>query len=104
MDVTTNKQLKVSLFLGIQETSTIRMHLNQSSLWKQDSILRGTETPSETHYQGKTYFGFPLVSEGISLAELHRIQKKLETTLIQYCPELPHEEIKTIIFPQILIT
>lgn len=104
MEITTQKQIQVSLFIGVLESSTVRMYLGQSHLWKQDSIVKNNDTPSETHYQGKTYIGFTLPTEGVSLSALHHIEEKLLTTVKKYCPELDQEQIQIIIFPQILIT
>lgn len=104
MEITTQKQIQVSLFIGVLESSTVRMHLGQSHLWKQDSIIKNSETPSETHYQGKTYIGFSLPSEGISLLTLHKIEQKLRASVTHYCPELTQDDIQITIFPQILIS
>ena len=104
METSTKKQIQVSLFIGILENSTVRMHLNQSQLWKQAAIERNSETPSETHYQGKTYIGFSISSEGILLQDLRSIETKLRFLISNYCPDLPQNEIQVSIFPQILIT
>lgn len=104
METSTKKQIQVSLFIGALENSTLRMHLNHSHLWKQASILRNYETPSETHYQGKSYIGFSIPSRKISLQDLRNIEINLRKLISSYCPDLPHEEIEISIFSQILIT
>lgn len=96
----------VKLFIGYPITSDIRMHLKQSSAWKQAKIAAdlGTRDLQEVHFQDKEYIGKYLKTPEHSLQDLKTIESSIREALIHYCPELSQATLKIYLFPQIFIS
>jgi hypothetical protein len=106
MEASAKEGVKVKLFAGFAVNSEMKMHLRQSSTWKNSRIDKNQSKVAiqETHYQEKDYLGIYLDAEKQTLPQLKEIENELRNQLAQYCPEFNIESIKLYIFPQIFIT
>lgn len=81
------------------------MHLNQSALWKQASIIPSGENNrlTEVQHQGKDYLGCYIDSDTTSLAELASLENSIAQHLHYFCPDYDIGSIKPSIFTQVFI-
>ncbi|KIC74290.1 hypothetical protein DB42_BH00240 [Neochlamydia sp. EPS4] len=97
--------VNLKIFIGCLITSELRMHLNQSLLWKQNKIAPELNSAlREIHFQDKDYIGIYPTTDKISLMALKEIEKEILQLLTTYCPLLPTEKIKILIFSQVFIS
>jgi hypothetical protein len=97
-----SKGVTVKLFAGFIVTPELRMHLNESSAWK-DAQLVHSDALMQTHHQGKDYIGLFLSDNQITLLSLKNIESKLRVSLEKYCPVYDLEKANIQIFPQSFI-
>lgn len=90
------------LFLGYLITSELKMHLNQSSNWKEDKLSFLNEL-QETRFQEKDYVGYFIESPLISSYEISEEQQKLKKKLQHYCPKLNTEKQPVYIFSELFL-
>lgn len=101
----TESRVQTKLFVGLLLTSEVRMHLNQSNLWKQDQVVR-SESGDELQalrYQDKEYVGIMLAQPKLPLRELQGIENHVRIALDRYCPELHTEKMNIFVFPQLFL-
>ena len=93
--------MQIKLFAGCLLTSEMKMHLRQSSAWKNAQLEPNPLV--ETPYQGKDYFGRYLDHEKHTVQNLRDIQIEINTTISCCCPNLAGREFEIKLFPQTLI-
>ncbi|MBS4165906.1 Uncharacterized protein NEOC65_000981 [Neochlamydia sp. AcF65] len=97
--------VNLKIFIGCLITSELRMHLNQSLLWKQNKIVPALNSAlREIHFKDKDYIGIYSTTDKISLMDLKKIEKEILQLLATYCPLLLTEKIQTLIFSQVFIS
>ena len=106
MEASVQGLVKVRLFAGFALNSEMKMHLKQSTAWKNAKIDKSHSKHAieEIHYQEKDYLGIYLDAENQTIPQLKEIDLELRNQLAHYCPEFNVESIKLYIFPQIFIT
>ena len=75
-------RLNTKIFIGIQLTPELRMHLNKSTLWKQaqfDSPLK------EIQASGKDYLGLHIHEDIVSLEVIKKLEASIRNQLEPYC-------------------
>lgn len=95
--------LTMKMFVGILATSEVRMHLTQSMLWKQITIVReekGAEL-QQVHYQGKDYVGFYLEEQAADLIQIQKYEEAVKEKVQKYCPDLDCRKQPVVIFGQV---
>lgn len=102
---TTEKSLLLKLFVGFQITTELRMHLNQSIMWKKAQIVKEFEPNHlvEVRLQEISYMGKFLDEPAVHLSELQKHDVELHEKLHEYCPMLKQEKFKLFILYQQLI-
>lgn len=100
----TNK-INNKLFSGYLLTSEIRMHLNQSKIWHQISILPADDEKEllEVRHQGKDYIGRYLKESYTSLSDLKEVAAAIQQRLQDYCPNYHPLAGKVCIFSQVFV-
>jgi hypothetical protein len=95
----------IKLFLGFQLSTELSIHLNQSILWKEISVIRLSKQDDlisilheSTHYIG-TYLPHPHTT----LTEIQALEKMIQEKLQIYCPNYKLQHSKILLFPQVLI-
>ena len=105
MDDCSEDKIGIKLFAGFLLSSEIRMHLNESPLWKRSSFQDKTEFPLlETHFYHQDYVGIFLEESFLSLSRAHQIEHSLRKLLAQYCVGLSIEGLSIALFPQVFIS
>lgn len=95
-------KIEIRLFAGFLLSSEIRMHLNQSPLWKRSSFEK--ESPLiETHHSQQDYLGIFLEESHLPLTQVEQTDQMLRNRLAQYCPNLGIDHLSILLFPQIFI-
>lgn len=89
------------IFLGIIETSEIRMHLNKSKIWEEKRLLETSEL-KEIEREGKIYIGF-LIPPALSYDQLKLKEEKIKKLLQVYCPKLNLYTHQCYIFLQVFV-
>jgi hypothetical protein len=104
METQTENKIKFKLFVGCLITSDMRLHLNQSPLWKRAKIIHDQNDLVETHFHDKDYIGLFLPENKINLSELKEIEKQILAIFKEYLPQFSSEKIKILVFSQIFIS
>lgn len=104
MDTVINK-VTYKLFIGCLLTSEIRMHLNQSKVWKQVVVLPADRTKEliEVHHNGKDYLGLYITQERATFNILNEMTVAIEERLHAYCPQYGKTSVKICIFAQVFV-
>lgn len=97
-------RVKLKIFTGCVITSELRMHLHQSSLWKQAKIDPSIEDLNEARFHDKDYIGAFLTKEEVSLQDIKEVEKKILQQLKTYCPQYPLNKIQLLIFSQVFVS
>lgn len=104
-DVNLTSKVSERLFLGCPLTSELRMHLNQSILWKHQKIAADPGLKiQEVHYEGKDYLGIYLKLEKISLSDLEKQKLFLSEKIKEFCPKFSPEGLGFFVFFQVFIS
>lgn len=103
----TNLQTRITLkiFAGVLLNAELRLHLSQSSLWKETKIM-GQKNPDyldETHYQDKDYIGRFFIEDSLTLEELKHVESEIKKIFVTLCPNFPAESLKILFFSQVFI-
>ena len=106
MQQNVSSKVTVKLFLGIQITSEIRMHLRQSLKWKESHLHLETHTGYliETHFQNNDYVGIFVAEERQPFEELKQLELAVRNLLLEYCPLANTEKMPLVVFPQVFIS
>lgn len=105
MNIILENKVRFKLFLGCVITAELRMHLQQSLLWKQAKIgLHDQEDLIETHFNHKDYIGFYHPQDKVSFPNLKEIENHILEKLKSYCPHFPSEKIRILVFSQVFIS
>ncbi|WP_068468387.1 hypothetical protein [Candidatus Protochlamydia phocaeensis] len=97
----TNK-IETRIFLGYLLNGEIKMHLNQSSRWKEGKWQKENDLV-EAYCQEKPYIGF-FIEEGLTYNQLRKKEQELKTQLQLYCPKLNLDSHTPYLFPQTFIS
>lgn len=105
MEIESRDRVVALLFAGVLITSEIRMHLNQSSSWKnaQISAFHGSDDLVEVRHGKSEYIGCHLKKNNITLLELREYEASIINKLLSYCPRLIKSSCKFHLFSQLLI-
>jgi hypothetical protein len=93
--------IKVQIFLGIMQTSEVRMYLNQNADWQTASVEKKTLLKEATWNQ-KIYLGYYLASD-LNYLIIKKNEEKIKSELQVYCPKLNLDQHLIFLFPQTLI-
>lgn len=95
----------IKLFLGFHQSTELNIHLNQSQIWKEISVIRlsSPEDLVEVIHEGKLYIGAYLPHPQTTLDEIQLLEKTIRDKLHFYCPEYKNSPAKTLLFPQVFI-
>lgn len=101
-----NESVSTKLFIGYLISQEVRMHLNNSSIWKEIQAFpkENTHHLREVHHNNKSFIGAFLFSKTPSLEELKKTQSFVSSNLQSYCEKLNVESLKITIFPQIFLS
>lgn len=93
------------LFIGILITSEVRMHLNQSTVWKNVQVIGDPEAGEliSVRFHEYDYIGSYVKVEKITFSELGSYDKHVLNKLQSYCPNLQLNTHKVSFFSQIFI-
>lgn len=100
------KQLLLKLFIGIQINAEIRMHLSHSIAWKEAQILKDFDSNHliEVPFHEESYIGKFLPRSTAKISELKISEEEIRQRLQHYCPNLKQEKFKIHLFSQQFIT
>jgi hypothetical protein len=106
MNVTSSKGIQFRLFLGIPLNSEIKIHLEQSPLWKQVQLNPKENPPNLeiTHFQNKEYLGFSIPEPTTSVENLQILEDLIEKQLSTYTNPSLAKNLQTKLFSITLIT
>jgi len=96
-------QVTAKLFVGFLINSEVKMHLNDSSAWRNAKAIPSDDTLIEVRHQGCDYIGYYLKNTIVMLMELKEHEKKAQNTLKSYCPQLPSQAYRFVTFSQLFI-
>jgi hypothetical protein len=97
------KGIQPRLFLGTPLTSEVRMHLAESSGWKERHLL-DAERLEEGRYEEETYLGSLLPHDSLSIEQLQKEEERVRDSLSRFCPQLDQGHLSFFLFPQIFLT
>jgi hypothetical protein len=97
-------KVSLKLFAGFLITSEIRMHLNDSAIWKRSSFQNKEEFPLiEIHFHHQDYIGFFLSENHSPLEQLRQVELLLRKLLAHYCSALSTDLLPMTLFSQVFI-
>lgn len=94
--------MDVKFFLGFFLHSEIKMHLNQSSSWKEASLFQNPPL-MQTKFEDKEYIGMVIPSP-LPFIEIQQREQELKNILLQFCPKLSIDKHKIFLFPQLFLS
>lgn len=100
MNETITPSITLKLFAGFKVTSELRMHLNHSSLWKENEILNKENSLKKVNFEDEEYLGLYLSVPFISLNEIAYLEDSLKQTLLEICPQYKQEKLILHLFSQ----
>lgn len=104
MDIENYQKISFKLFVGVMISSEIKMHLQQSKIWKQIEILPKKEELSIIHFRGKEYLGSYLSKGHFALPELEQFSLFIKTRFKDYCPNFPNiDQVEICFFSQVFV-
>ena len=106
MNDETKNRITVKIFTGFKLTVELRLQLNKSRAWKQDSIVQDQPEKSFTkvHYQGKDYIGRYNNYTMLTLKHIQKQERMMRQSFQEYCPEFNVESLIISIFPQVFVS
>lgn len=93
--------VQIKIFLGFIESSEIKMHLNQSEVWK-EAIVLGNPDLIEIQDRNKEYIGQFLPSL-LSCAKLNEKEQEMKSQLQLYCRKLNLDKHRCYLLSQLFI-
>lgn len=94
--------MQIRIFLGFEQNKAIKIHLNQSPLWKEAKLL-GASFLIEISHQEKNYIGC-FIPEFLSLLQIKEKEQEIRSQLQLYCPKLSLDKHHSYILSQLFIT
>jgi hypothetical protein len=104
--MTTTEGISLKLFIGCLINSEVKMHLNYSSEWKQEQVIRSEsgEALEKVRHAEKEYVGRGLSQEAVTVPELEELDQFLRSALARYCPELDVDKLNVVLIPQLFLS
>ena len=95
----------IKLFLGFQLSTELSIHLNQSKIWKEVSVihLSNPDDLIEVTRDGNRYVGLYLPQASMPISEIQHFEKIIQNKLHFYCPDYQLQKAKILLFSQVLI-
>ena len=78
--------VQIRIFIGLQQNSEVKMHLNRSATWKEAKLL-GHLNLTEIQDHDKEYIG-QFVPSLLTCVQLKKIEAEIKSQLQLYCPKL----------------
>jgi hypothetical protein len=102
---TIESKLTFKIFAGFLINGEIKMHLQDSILWKQALVDRSTHSKEliEIYFDEKEFIGQYMEKNEFILEELYKMHEQLKKSLQRYCPDCNIETLKFSIFAQVFI-
>ena len=93
--------IQIQMFMGHILTKELKLHLKQSSHWKESKLLEHSFL-KETCWQGKEYIGcfFPPLS---TYSQLKEKEQQVRMQLQIYCPKLNLDKHSIYLFSQLFL-
>lgn len=100
-----SNKISSKIFVGCKITSELRIHLNNSILWKQKQTLpkKNDSDLREVHRKDQSYIGVFLSTQNPSLESLKKTKKILFEKIRKLSSELDMDLLKAIVFPQVFL-
>lgn len=93
--------VEIRIFLGCRQTKELKMHLNQSSLWKEAKDL-GSSHLVEVCWKEHDYIGMHVPS-ALPCKSIGEEESAIKSQLQLYCPKLILSKHPFYLFPQIFL-
>lgn len=106
MNDETKNRITVKIFTGFKLTVELKLQLNKSHAWKQDSIVQDQTKKNFTkvHHQGKEYIGCYNNHIMLSIRDIQKQEQIMRQSFQEYCPEFNVESLMISIFPQVFVS
>lgn len=106
MNSATNNRIAVKIFVGFELTVKLRMQLNQSHAWKQNSITQNQAERNliKVHHKEKDYVGHYNNYAILTLKDIQKQARVIRQSFQEYCPEFNAESLIMSIFPQVFVS
>lgn len=99
----THTALLTKMFVGTPVSAELRMHLNNSILWKHSQIQPGGKL-NLVHFQQHDYLGAYIAGETLTLSALSKFREELKTVIQEHCPSFQADKLPFQVFPQLFIS
>lgn len=105
MNLKTDGKVTTKIFAGCLVNAEMKMHLGQSSTWKQVAIMprEGSEELLEVHYHGKVYLGMYLPEDKATLKKLRSIEESIKERMNAYLSDFDVGGVKVSVFCQVFV-
>jgi hypothetical protein len=97
-------QIAIKIFCGIELTSEINMHLNESILWKNAEVEKKEDGIIRVRFDDKDYIGMYLSHRTSPLPLIRQLESKVKEKLNTFCPKVKIDKKPLVIFPQTFIS
>ena len=106
MSTPTKDRVLVKIFIGFELTVDIKIQLNQSSEWKQASVVKDETNQNliEAHYSEHDYLGQYFDFNTLTMKDVTSRAQDIRKRLKEYCPDLDVDALKIHLFPQVFIS
>jgi hypothetical protein len=94
----------IKLFIGAPISGELRMYLDASRSWKQESLFGDPNALIELRHLDKAYLGRYVAQEKMPLAQLKQQQQQLCDEILRHCPNMTASALKFVLFPQLFLT
>lgn len=94
--------VQIRIFIGLQQNSEMKMHLNRSAAWKEAKLL-GHVNITEIQDQDKEYIG-QFVPSLLTCAQLRKIEAEIKSQLQLYCPKLNLDKRRSYLLSQLFFS
>lgn len=100
------KGITYKLFAGFLVSSELRMHLRNSSQWKEHQIVQDEmlENLKIAPFEGKDYLGYYIEPSYIKVNELEKIEEKIREALQKLLPKYSPNSLTLYLFAQAFIS
>lgn len=102
---TVKNQLALRIFTGFLINPELRMHLQQSKLWKEAKLFHHlTASLVEVRFEEKDYIGRYLPLPEISIQEIKSLEDEIKKEIQALCPMLKVDKLHLRFFSQPFIS
>jgi hypothetical protein len=92
------------ILMGTMLTSEWKMHLHQSSAWKQMQVLpKDQQELCLATHSGKEYIAFLVGSEPLSLEAINALKQQFCEKLTRVCPKQNTSQVPVVLFTQLFV-